>query len=116
MEESIEQYKSQLKQVEEALRVAKDTQEIDSLQSLKSDLEELIDLTRQTISQDTDDSESNSNAALNFGNSSSNSFDDEMALFMNEIRTLESTADSALAPECDTDEKFATKLQAIKVL
>lgn len=84
LNDSIRIYNEQLAQVEQALEGTSSGPERESLINLKSDLEELVKLTLETVQHENGDD-------LNAAASGSNE-DDEFALFMREINALDDPA------------------------
>lgn len=94
----------QLSQVDEALKVANETEQ-SSLSNLRSDLQELLDLTRETLNEQ--QKESSAEGAST--NDDDDPFAQEMALFMaemNEKDARNSTDDNAEATLSDELLKF----------
>ncbi|XP_055386822.1 zinc finger CCCH-type with G patch domain-containing protein [Condylostylus longicornis] len=119
----IQQYLEQLIQVEEALKYCEDAERA-SLESLKTDLNELLELTAReqclkpqeedTLIGSTGNGECNDQLVLEseIKQNTEGEFDDEMALFMSEIKQIENT--SEIVKNC-TDEKEANlKLEDVK--
>lgn len=74
-----------------------DPTQIDSLDNLKKDLTELLDLTEEQLHElDNDDGQS------------TDPFEDEMKLFLSEIRDVEHADDQS-------DDNYESNLEAIKV-
>lgn len=85
---------NQLTQVEATISSCTDKAQIDSLENLKNDLTELLDLTIEQLDE------------LDSGQTA-DPFEDEMKLFLSEIRDAEQ-------PDA-TDDNFQLKIEAIKV-
>lgn len=86
----------QLIQVDKTIASCTDATQIDSLQNLKNDLTELLDLTEEQLTE------------LDSGQSNNDPFEDEMKLFLSEIRNVEG-ADEV------SDDDLQAKIDAIKV-
>lgn len=76
----------QLSQVGETIKVCETDEEKSSLENLKSDLQELLDLTRETLNEQ----HKGSSAEGASTNDDDDPFGQEMALFMSEINESES--------------------------
>ncbi|XP_029732153.2 zinc finger CCCH-type with G patch domain-containing protein [Aedes albopictus] len=99
LNESIQLYNEQLVQVNQALESAGDGPERESLLNLKSDLEELLKLTLETVEHETDDDPDQPDAPA----SGSSNEDDEFALFMSEINALDAPKPEAQPPSKKDD-------------
>ncbi len=77
-----------------------DPNQIESLENLRTDLTELLDLTKEQLNElDSEDVPS------------TDPFEDEMKLFLSEIRSVEQTE----VADGDDDNDFQMKFEAIKV-
>lgn len=81
--------------MEKTIALCTDPTQLDSLENLKKDLTELLDLTKEQVNELGSDQ-------------STDPFEDEMKLFLSEIRSVEQ-------PET-ADENFDSKIETIKVL
>uniref|UniRef100_A0A182PNC1 Zinc finger CCCH-type with G patch domain-containing protein n=1 Tax=Anopheles epiroticus TaxID=199890 RepID=A0A182PNC1_9DIPT len=106
LNKSILQYKEQLDQIAQALQCTKDESERQELTKLKSDLIELLELTVETLGASDDDA--NAAGTVQDADSSTipkeaatvdNPIDDEFALFMKEIKELQTVEPSTEATE-----------------
>ncbi|XP_055846052.1 zinc finger CCCH-type with G patch domain-containing protein isoform X2 [Episyrphus balteatus] len=88
MSNEFNQYCEQLRTVEEALLCSTDPIEKESLESLKNDLKELLELTRESI-----DSSANKNASKYTENHGGEDHDDEMSLFLKEISEIDKNSE-----------------------
>lgn len=84
----------QLVQVETTIASCTDATQIESLENLKKDLTELLDLTEEQLNE------------LDSGQTS-DPFEDEMNLFLSEIRNVEGTESG--------DDNLESKIEAIQV-
>lgn len=75
-----------MSQVGEAIKVCETDEEKSSLENLRSDLQELLDLTRETLNEQ----QKGSSAEGASTNDDDDPFGQEMALFMSEINESES--------------------------
>lgn len=75
-----------MSQVAEAIKVCETNEEKSSLENLRSDLQELLDLTRETLNEQ----QKGSSAEGASNNDDDDTFGQEMALFMSEINESES--------------------------
>ncbi|XP_050088143.1 zinc finger CCCH-type with G patch domain-containing protein [Anopheles aquasalis] len=80
LNESIHQYKTQLTQINQALQLTTNAGERTELEKLKDDLTELLNLTQETLDHST---------AGEAEPKAGDTIDDEFALFMNEIKQLD---------------------------
>ncbi|XP_037035733.1 zinc finger CCCH-type with G patch domain-containing protein [Bradysia coprophila] len=94
---SIDEYQTQLIQVEKTIALCTDPTQRDSLENLRKDLTELLDLTKEQLNE------------LGSGQST-DPFEDEMKLFLSEIRSVEQSEDVAE----DVDENFEARIETIK--
>ncbi|KAM3966472.1 zinc finger CCCH-type with G patch domain-containing protein-like [Aphomia sociella] len=98
---SLFQYNDQLSMVNEALKTVQDDTERESLVALQSELQQLIQLTQESLDTILP---KNSNAAETNQNNEKNDLDDEYALFMQEMaKTGAYETDNQEKPECSKD-------------
>ncbi|XP_020287630.1 zinc finger CCCH-type with G patch domain-containing protein [Pseudomyrmex gracilis] len=81
LKESIEQYETQLLQVDTTLSITPNGPDRDNLLSLKSDIEELISLTRESLQSLEGDNDENANEDEDFDDDTQDPLDKEYALF-----------------------------------
>uniref|UniRef100_A0A182KAE3 Zinc finger CCCH-type with G patch domain-containing protein n=1 Tax=Anopheles christyi TaxID=43041 RepID=A0A182KAE3_9DIPT len=114
LNQSILQYKEQLDQIAQALQLTKDENERSELNKLKSDLIELLELTVETLASTSDDADASSiekNNSTDKGGAprvtTDNPIDDEFALFMREIKELQTEEEPAA--EQPTEKQVVTE-------
>ncbi|XP_055910969.1 zinc finger CCCH-type with G patch domain-containing protein [Eupeodes corollae] len=90
MSNELDLYYEQLRTVEEALLRSTDPVEKESLESLKNDLNELLELTRETIAT----SENNGSSESRTNQIGDDENDDEMSLFMKEIGEIDKKSET----------------------
>ncbi|XP_055640921.1 zinc finger CCCH-type with G patch domain-containing protein [Toxorhynchites rutilus septentrionalis] len=96
LNDSIAQYEKQLSQVEQAIVAANSQEERKDLENLKSDLSELLKLTRETLEHE-----------HGGGAEKSNPIDDEFARFMAEINATDDVQPTnVVEPDEDMSESF----------
>uniref|UniRef100_A0A182XGH3 Zinc finger CCCH-type with G patch domain-containing protein n=1 Tax=Anopheles quadriannulatus TaxID=34691 RepID=A0A182XGH3_ANOQN len=106
LNQSILQYKEQLEQIAQALQLTRDETERNELNKLKSDLIELLELTVESLAATSDDDDAPDTTERAPPATADNPIDDEFALFMREIKELQ-TEDSAAGEQ--TEEQTATE-------
>ncbi|KAL6428751.1 hypothetical protein ACFW04_007962 [Cataglyphis niger] len=94
LKEAIEQYQTQLSQVDTTLSATPIGPDRDNLLSLKSDIEELILLTKESLQNLEGDDIINKNRDDNSDNKTENSLDKEYALFKAELQNFSDDSDS----------------------
>lgn len=102
----------QLSQVDEALKVCGNETERSSLENLRSDLQEILDLTRETLNEQ----QKGSNAEGASTNDDDDQFAQEMALFMSEINETENGSannDTAITQQNDEVLKFKAEVDSL---
>ncbi|XP_049531320.1 zinc finger CCCH-type with G patch domain-containing protein [Anopheles darlingi] len=102
LNESILQYQTQLTQINQALQLTTDAGERTELEKLKDDLTELLTLTQETLDHSTAGEEPKAGDKI----------DDEFALFMSEIKQLDSESkndDEAVLKTEEPDNEPVTK-------
>ncbi|CAH2068504.1 unnamed protein product, partial [Iphiclides podalirius] len=87
LKHSIIQYNEQLQLVNNALAIAQDDIERESLLALQSDVQQLIQLTQDSL--DAKQNDANERSSRNFGSNDTSQLDQEYALFMQEMSETE---------------------------